>query len=152
METLVHGTCVALGGFAALLRAPCGGGKSDLALRFLFLPAGALEARPALVADDQVLLRRTGEHIVASCPPALAGKIEVRGLGIVSMRTCAEQARLTLIADLDSGCDVPRYPAKDEWETVLGVPVRRIVLDPFEMTAPVKLALVLQNFLEREAS
>ncbi len=149
---MVHGTCVALGGSAALLRGPCGGGKSDLALRFLFLSAGALEARPALVADDQVLLRRSGERIVASCPPALAGKIEVRGLGIVCMRNCAEQARLTLVADLDGACDVPRYPAKDEWETVLGVPIRRIVLDPFEMPAPIKLALALQNFLEREAS
>jgi len=121
-------------------------------LRFLFLPAGALEAPPALVADDQVLLRRTGEGIVASCPPALAGKIEVRGLGIVCMRNCAEQARLTLIADLDGSCDVPRYPARDEWETVLGVPIRRIVLNPFEMPAPIKLALALQNFFEREAS
>ncbi len=70
---LVHGTCVALGQRAALLRGPSGSGKSDLALRFLFLarrgPA-ALEA-PVLVADDQVRLsprrrprsgRRAGEH------------------------------------------------------------------------------------------
>ncbi len=105
-----------------------------------------------LVADDQVLLRRTGERVAASCPPALAGKIEVRGLGIVCLRNCTEQARLTLIAGLDGSCDVPRYPAREEWETVLGVPIRCIVLDPFEITAPIKLALALQNFLEREAS
>ena len=56
---LVHGTCVALGRTAALLRGPSGSGKSDLALRFLFLarrgPA-ALDA-PILVADDQVCAR-----------------------------------------------------------------------------------------------
>ena len=49
---LVHGTCVALGGRAALLRGGSGAGKSDLALRFMALPAeGALI--PRLVADDQ---------------------------------------------------------------------------------------------------
>ena len=42
VETLVHGTCVALGGSCALLRG-LAGRKSDLALRFLFLPAEALE-------------------------------------------------------------------------------------------------------------
>src|SRR5262245_51558605 len=61
---LVHGTCVALGRGAALLRGPPGSGKSDLALRFLYLarrgPA-ALEA-PLLVADDQVRLARAGAH------------------------------------------------------------------------------------------
>ena len=62
---LVHGTCVALGRTAALLRGPSGSGKSDLALRFLFLarrgPA-ALEA-PILVADDQVCLIRSGARL-----------------------------------------------------------------------------------------
>ena len=60
VETLVHGTCVALGGACALLRGTPGAGKSDLALRFLYLPAEALSGRPALVADDQVILRRAG--------------------------------------------------------------------------------------------
>src|SRR5215470_7119252 len=59
---LVHGTCVALGRGAALIRGPSGSGKSDLALRFLYLarrgPA-ALEA-PILVADDQVRVTREG--------------------------------------------------------------------------------------------
>jgi HPr kinase/phosphorylase len=139
---------VALGGACALLRGTPGAGKSDLALRFLYLPAEALSGRPALVADDQVILRRAGGVIVASCPEALWGRIEVRGLGIARAAALAKEARLSLIADLDRSGDQPRFPESTQWETMLGLPVRRIVLDPFEASAPVKLALALQNMLE----
>ena len=102
---LVHGTCVALGRSAALLRGPSGSGKSDLALRFLFLarrgPA-ALEP-PTLVADDQVRLRRDGARLLVEAPATLRGKLEVRGVGIVEMKSVAE-AELVLVADLvDAG-------------------------------------------------
>jgi HPr kinase/phosphorylase len=125
-----------------------GAGKSDLALRFLFLPQEAMAARPVLIADDQVNLRREGEHVVASCPALLEGRIEVRGLGIARIPAFAKEARLSLIADLDSSPDQPRFPQSWQWETILGVPVRRIALNPFELPAPVKLALALQNMLE----
>ncbi len=146
VELLVHGTCVALGNTGALLRGLCGAGKSDLALRFLFLPAEVLAARPALVADDQVILRRIGKSIVATCPPVLSGKIEVRGLGIATAPFVAPETGLELIASLDGSCDSPRFPEGDQWETVLGMPVRHIHLDPFELSAPIKLALALRNF------
>ena len=146
MESLVHGTCVALAGSCALLRGPCGGGKSDLALRFLFLSAEALRGPPALIADDQVILRRVGDRIVSSCPPPLAGKIEVRGLGIARVPRFAQEARLALIADLDGSGEQPRFPECDQWETVLGLRIRRILLNPFEISAPIKLALALRNF------
>lgn len=148
METLVHATCVALGGSCALLRGMPGAGKSDLALRFLFLPAESLTGRPALIADDQVVLRRAGGDIVAYCPPRLSCRIEVRGLGIARLNAVAVEARLTLIADLDSAGACPRFPGPQQWENVLGLPVRRIVLAPFELSAPVKLALAMQNMLE----
>lgn len=139
---------MALGGSCAILRGAPGAGKSDLALRFLYLPAETLTARPALVADDQVILRRAGDHIVASCPAALWGLIEVRGLGLARLTALASDARLTLIADLDGSAGRPRFPESVEWETVLGISVRRIVLEPFEPSAAVKLALALQKVLE----
>ncbi|MFY9642359.1 MAG: HPr kinase/phosphatase C-terminal domain-containing protein [Rhodomicrobium sp.] len=148
METLVHGTCVALGGSCALLCGMPGAGKSDLALRFLFLPSDALGGRPALVADDQVLLRRIGDHVVASCPPILSGRIEVRGSGIARAGAVTAKARLTIVADLDGSASTPRFPENDQWKSILGLPIRRIVLDPFEISAPIKLALALQNVLE----
>ena len=65
----VHGTAVALGGHAALIRGASGSGKSDLGAA---LPRdGPDRARPcpaALVADDRVDLRRSGDRIVAEAP------------------------------------------------------------------------------------
>ncbi len=141
----VHGTCVALGDAAALLRGPSGSGKSDLALRFLYLPPGRLGAEPVLVADDQVILRRDGDIVLASCPKLLDGKIEVRGCGIAHLKMAAAQATLKLVVDLDWTGDRPRFPERAEWETVLDVPVRRVVLNPFEPSAPIKLALAIED-------
>jgi HPr kinase/phosphorylase len=149
VATLIHGTCVASGDRCALLRGPSGAGKSDLALRFLFLPPEVLGARPALIADDQVILRRSGERILASCPPALAGKIEVRGAGIASLDYRAGETELKLIADLDGAASLPRYPESTQWEAISGVSIQRITLDPFEISAPIKLALVLQALLAK---
>ena len=106
---LIHGTCVALGPHAALIRGPSGSGKSDLALRFLALAAEpGLE--PLLVADDQVWVERQKDgSLVASAPPTLAGKIEVRGLGIVEVPH-REAARLALAVDLVLPQEVPRMP------------------------------------------
>jgi HPr kinase/phosphorylase len=144
-QKAVHGTCVALGNAGALLRGSCGSGKSDLALRFLYLPSDRLGEEPALVADDQVILRRDGDHVLASCPKPLDGKIEVRGCGIAHLQTAAAEATLKLIVDLDWTADRPRFPETAEWESVLDIPVRRIVLDPFEPSAPIKLALAIQD-------
>jgi serine kinase of HPr protein (carbohydrate metabolism regulator) len=118
-------------------------------LRFLFLPAGALGASPALIADDQVILRRSGERITASCPAALAGKIEVRGAGIAQLGYRKAETELKLVADLDGAAGQSRYPESRQWEAILGLPVERIVLDPFESSAPIKLALVLQGFFAK---
>ena len=144
-KKVVHGTCVALGDAAALLRGSPGSGKSDLALRFLYLSSDRLGAVPALVADDQVVLRRNGAELVASCPEPLAGKIEVRGFGIAHLQGCIAGAKLKVVVDLDWTGDRPCFPEKTEWESVLDVPVRRVLLDPFEPSAPIKLALVIQD-------
>jgi serine kinase of HPr protein (carbohydrate metabolism regulator) len=140
---LVHGTSVALGRRAALLRGGSGAGKSDLALRFLALQGeGAL--KPQLVADDQVWAEASSDgSLIVSAPETIAGKIEVRGLGIVSVPFLA-QARLVLVCDLVSGENVPRMPP-EPWErtVIAGVPVPVVKLDPFELSAPLKLKLAL---------
>jgi HPr kinase/phosphorylase len=118
-------------------------GKSDLALRFLAL-TGESGDRPLLVADDQVVVAQNGSgELVASAPPTIAGKIEVRGLGIIELPALAE-ARLTLVCDLVKGEQVPRMPPHPWERTVIaGVPVRLIKLDPFEASAPLKLKMAL---------
>jgi len=140
---LVHGTCVALGNRAALLRGGSGCGKSDLALRFLALP-GDGELRPALVADDQVWVEGNGDgQALASAPGTIGGMIEVRGLGIAEMPFVAE-VPLVLVCDLVEADAVPRMPC-DPWERtkIAGVEIMALKLSPFEASAPLKLKMAL---------
>jgi serine kinase of HPr protein (carbohydrate metabolism regulator) len=140
---LVHGTCVALGRRGALLRGGSGAGKSDLALRFLALP-GDGEFKPLLVADDQVAVEATGKgRLLASPPTTIAGKIEIRGLGIVAVPYLAE-AELVLVCDLVNDRDVPRMPP-EPWERteIAGRLVPALKLASFELSAPLKLKMAL---------
>ena len=89
---LMHATTVAIDGGAILLRGPSGSGKSDLALRLI-------DGGAQLVADDQTLLQRVGDRVLAAAPPTIAGLIEIRGIGIIKMDTAAP-VPLVLIADL----------------------------------------------------
>ena len=140
---LVHGTCVALGRRGALLRGASGSGKSDLALRFLALPAEG-GARALLVADDQVWIEaRNNNRLYASPPATLAGKIEVRGLGIVEVPSQAE-AELVLLCDLVNEKDMPRMPPEPLERTMIaGVALPTLKLAAFEASAPLKLKIAL---------
>jgi serine kinase of HPr protein (carbohydrate metabolism regulator) len=151
-DLLVHGTCVAISSDnallkGALLRGAPGSGKSDLALRFISLFGG--DGTPGdgarLVSDDQVLLIRKGDTLLASPPGTIAGKLEVRGLGIVEMDHQAN-APLAMIVDLVSADEVPRMPCDPPpCEDVLGVSVPVLKLNPFELSSPVKLKLALTD-------
>jgi serine kinase of HPr protein (carbohydrate metabolism regulator) len=142
-EIVVHGTAVALGGRAALLRGASGSGKSDLALRALVTSVSSLvEASFELVADDQVVVRATEHGLTVSPPDRLQGLIEIRGLGIFTVPHRTE-AHLALLVDLVSPKQVERLP--DPWPTdgLLGVSLPVLRLAPFEASAPLKLALAL---------
>ncbi len=138
-----HGTAVAIDGRAVLIRGPSGSGKSDLALRLI--AAGArwpgLRGEPVLVADDQVELSLADGGVVVSPPAAIAGRIEVRGLGILSV-PYLPQARLSLIADLIAREAIARLPEPDK-VLILGVPIPRIDLDAFAASAPAKILVML---------
>jgi serine kinase of HPr protein (carbohydrate metabolism regulator) len=135
---------VALGRTAALLRGPSGSGKSDLALRFLFLarrgPA-ALEA-PILVADDQVCLVRNDGRILAKSPDTIRGKMEVRGVGIVEVKSLME-AELALVVDLMPAAEIERLPEGNAKARLLGIELPLVALFPWETSAPIKLAIAL---------
>jgi HPr kinase/phosphorylase len=149
---LVHGTCVALGLHAALLRGRSGSGKSDLALRFIALPSQS-GIEPRLVADDQVWVERQSDgRLMASAPATLAGKIEVRGIGIVEV-PYRKQAPLALVADLVLPEDVPRLPSDPpERITLAGVGLPVVKLAPFELSAPLKLRLALLSAISHSPS
>jgi HPr kinase/phosphorylase len=138
---LVHATAVALrhgkGWRAVLLRGPSGAGKSDLALRLI-------DSGDRLVADDQTRLTQQGRALLASAPPALAGLIEVRGLGIVKLKRSQllPSAPVGLLVDLVPPGKVERLPDLCR-ENLLGIDFPRIELAPFEASAVTKLHLAL---------
>src|SRR5438270_909972 len=134
LSSLVHGTAVALGGVAVLLRGPPGSGKSDLALRLI-------DDGAALVADDQTRLERHGAELVAMAPAVIAGKIEVRGLGVVEVPTVAS-APLGLVVDLVAADAVERLPEPRGCE-LLGLALPLLALAPFEASAGAKLRVAL---------
>lgn len=138
---LVHGTTIAFqnGGWltAVVLRGEPGAGKSDLALRMI--DAGRAE----LVSDDQTLLSKLGNNILASPPPSIAGKLEVRGLGIVSFSYCSD-VPLGLVVDLVSRGEVERLPVVNK-EKILGVEVPCIRLHSFDHSTVAKLLLAISR-------
>ena len=134
---MVHATCIAFDGHGILLRGPAGSGKSDLALR-------AIDRGAQLVADDQVVLTRDGETMIASAPSSLHGLIEIRGIGIMRMDT-AVQVPVALVADLaDTG---ERMPDR-RWCEIGGVDISWCAIAPFEASAPAKLRFALIAALE----
>src|SRR5215475_7809711 len=96
---LVHATAVAIGGAGVLLTGRPGSGKSDLALRLV-------DGGAALIADDQVMLQRDGDRLIAGFPDAapaeLRGRLEVRGLGLMPVAPSAAMP-LALVVLLRSG-------------------------------------------------
>lgn len=143
---LVHASCIALGRRAALLRGRSGSGKSDLALRFL-AAFGGRTGGARLIADDQVRLTVRRGGVFASAPKAIAGRIEVRGLGIMPA-ACRGEARVSLVVDLVAPRAVPRLPPRPlPCVTILGVALPLLRLAPFESSAPAKLALALEHRL-----
>lgn len=138
----VHATTIALkvagrSWRAVLLRGPSGSGKSDLALRLI-------DAGARLVADDQTHLAANGRMLVATPPSALAGRIEVRGIGIVALPKDRLRARATvgLLVDLVTPTQIERMP-EPAHETLFGVTLPVLALAPFEASAAAKLRLAL---------
>jgi serine kinase of HPr protein (carbohydrate metabolism regulator) len=101
-------------------------------------------ATVVLVADDQVILERRSGKVFGSVPASIAGRIEVRGIGIVAMPYEAE-TEIRLVADLVARRDVVRYPKSEVHVELLGIAVPRLRLAAFDASAPIKVLLGLRQ-------
>ncbi|MEA3080669.1 MAG: hypothetical protein QOD54_337 [Sphingomonadales bacterium] len=133
-ETL-HASTVALDGRAVLISGPSGSGKSDLTLRLL-------DRGFVLVSDDQTIVKKDGDRLVATAPPNIAGKLEVRGIGIVEMER-ADNVPIALVVELTS--EIQRLPDDSRERLILGVQVPLINIDAATASAPSKVALALNR-------
>ena len=98
----LHATCIEIHKKGVLLTGPSGSGKSEVALRLMMMGAH-------LIADDCVLLDENTYH--ASCPKNLTGRMEMRGVGIVSV-PCKSSTKVCLRVHLCSRAQVERFPLK----------------------------------------
>lgn len=131
----VHASTVAIDGRAVLITGPSGSGKSDLALRLL-------DRGFSLVSDDQTVVKKSGECLLASAPGTIAGKLEVRGIGIVEMEH-VNDVPVALIVELTS--DIQRLPDDSRERPILGVKLPLITTDAMTASAPSKVALALER-------
>jgi len=136
MTTILHASCVAIGGRGGLLTGASGAGKSDLALRLI-------DRGATLVGDDGLAVEARDGRLHARPGPNIAGQMEVRGLGILAFPWA--EAPLALAVTLDQ--PVPRIP--DEmlpFRLIEGLTLPMIALDPFESSAPVKVEKALAMY------
>ena len=133
-ETM-HASSVALDGRAVLIAGRSGSGKSDLALRLL-------DHGFTLVSDDQTIVRRDGERLIAAPPANIAGKLEIRGIGIVAMDHVTD-VPVALLVELAS--DIERMPDDGRSRPILGLAVPLVGIDAMAASAAAKVALALDR-------
>jgi len=122
-------------GRAVLISGPSGSGKSDLTLRLL-------DRGFTLVSDDQTIVRREDDRLIASPPTNIAGKLEIYGIGIVEMDHVAD-VPVTLLVELTS--EIQRMPDDSRERPILGVSLPLVSIDAMAASAPSKVALALDR-------
>jgi HPr kinase/phosphorylase len=122
-EATLHASCVVVGEAGLLIRGASGSGKSSLARQIV--REGERGGRFArLVSDDRVRVENRNGRVLASAVAAIAGRIEVRGIGLLTLPY--EKAAIVRIV-IDLADDPPRLPeAAGGTVALCGVHVPRI--------------------------
>jgi len=129
-STTVHGVFLDVLGVGVLITGDSGVGKSELALELVSRGNG-------LVADDVVELYRIGpETVEGRCPPLLKDFLEVRGLGVLNIRTIFGEAALRPRKNLKlmvhlarpAGAEFERLPLNAGTEEVMGVEICKVTI------------------------
>ena len=139
-----HGVFMDVFGMGVLITGDSGIGKSELALELVSRGHG-------LVADDVVELARIAPTTIEGrCPGMLKDYLEVRGLGLLNIRTifgetaARRKMKLKLIVHLQkhsSGEEFPRLPLDSQSQEILGIPVRKVF---FHVAPGRNLAVLLE--------
>jgi serine kinase of HPr protein (carbohydrate metabolism regulator) len=138
MQPMIHGTAISIGGFAVLIMGGSGSGKSDLALRLI--DRGAI-----LISDDVVFLETLENAPILTVASNIAGKIEVRGVGISNVDFIAS-APLRLVVELVDSTD--RLPDENARATIGDYLVPVSKLNPFEQSSAIKVEYALRAVLD----
>lgn len=129
---LMHGVFMDVLGVGVLIAGESGLGKSELGLELISRGHG-------LVADDAVEFSRVAPNrIEGRCPPLLQNLLEVRGLGLLDIKTIfgetavRRKTRLNLIAQLVKRSAIDdefqRLPLDAQTQDILGMAVRKVII------------------------
>jgi HPr kinase/phosphorylase len=120
----IHASAVLVGAKAVLIRGPSGSGKSRLVWDLLQAAVHGALPFARLVADDRTLVEAHGGRLLVRPAPALAGLLEVHGLGIRRL-PFEPVAAVGLVVDLSA--EEGRMPGVKAGETtVSGVDMSRL--------------------------
>ncbi|MBT9515295.1 MAG: HPr kinase/phosphorylase [Methyloversatilis discipulorum] len=131
-QTTLHGVSMDVLGMGVLITGDSGVGKSELALELISRGHG-------LVADDCVDISRIAPNVLEGrCPELLKDFLEVRGLGVLNIRTvfgetaCRRKMKLQLVVHLQKQVtglpEATRMPLDNEVMDILGVKIRKVVI------------------------
>lgn len=140
----IHANAVQILGHGVLLLGPTASGKSDLSLRLLHFTSALLPKPCALISDDQTVLKKAGDKLIASPPPQLAGRMEVRGVGVLHFDHL-EAGEIALALSLTTDTAPERIPdLHAQHSEFLGVRIPTIPHAPFEASAPEKAISIVK--------
>lgn len=127
----MHGVLMDVLGMGVLIAGESGVGKSELGLELISRGHG-------LVADDVVDFSRVApDTIEGRCPPLLSNLLEVRGLGLLDIRSIfgetavRRKMKLRLIVELRryaASESMERLPLEGQTQDVLGIAVRKVLI------------------------
>ena len=135
-DEIIHASSVVFCGKGILIRGASGAGKSSLALRLV-------DAGGSLIADDRTALRFEKNQLLASPPLAIAGLIEIRGLGLRHM-AFVKESRIDFCLDCAAYQTIARMP-ENATVTLHGAALPLYQIDPFEAAAVAKIRAIIQT-------
>ena len=138
-NSTIHASAVLVGAKAALIRGPAGSGKSSLVWELLQAAAQGALPFARLVADDRTHIESCGGRLVVRTAEALAGMLEIRGLGIRRL-SYEPIAVVGFVIDL-AAADAERYPAAETQKaSIHGITLPRLAVAPGQPSLGMVLA------------
>ena len=136
----IHATLISYNNNGILFIGKSGTGKSDLALRMI------MQNNALLVSDDYVNLEVVDNHLYGTAPQEIAGKMEVRGLGIMPFNNKSREKITLCVELLEKREDVERLPMP-EYCDFLGISVPKIKLYAFDCSTSCKIIAKISSII-----